>query len=105
MAAAGPWTMLSSGTLALPDGRNITTAPFSGQTPIVIGDFHQDVTFTNSSAYTSYRVTFPTLKNAGVANSMQIAEVELLGTVVREPSAAVVAICLAAWVAAGRRRR
>jgi hypothetical protein len=35
--------------------------------------------FDNSTAYTSYRVTFPTVANASNANSMQIADVELLG--------------------------
>jgi hypothetical protein len=36
--------------------------------------------FTNSTAYTVYRVTFPTIVNAPTAaNSMQIADVELLG--------------------------
>lgn len=39
-----------------------------------------EVPFANSSGYTSYRVTFPTVVNATAANSMQIAEVELLGT-------------------------
>ena len=32
-------------------------------------------------SYRSYRVTFPTLKDAAAANSMQIGEVELLGQV------------------------
>lgn len=35
--------------------------------------------FNNGTAYTQYRVTFPTVNNATTANSMQIAEVELLG--------------------------
>jgi hypothetical protein len=40
----------------------------------------QEVSFDNSTAYTTYRVVFPTVANAGAANSMQIAEIELLGT-------------------------
>jgi hypothetical protein len=49
------------------------TAPLSG------GNV-QVVRFTNTTPYTSYRVTFPTLRNAGTANSMQIAEVDFLGS-------------------------
>jgi hypothetical protein len=41
--------------------------------------FGQKLTFDNPWAYVSYRVTFPTLKDAAAANSMQIAEVELIG--------------------------
>ena len=40
----------------------------------------QEVSFDNSTAYTTYQVTFPTVANADAANSMQIAEIELLGT-------------------------
>lgn len=42
----------------------------------------QEILFTNNTtAYTTYRITFPTVADPGAANSMQIAEVELLGTV------------------------
>jgi hypothetical protein len=37
------------------------------------------VGFSNSAAYLAYRVTFPTVANATTANSMQVAEVQLLG--------------------------
>jgi hypothetical protein len=37
--------------------------------------------FDNATAYTSYKVVFPTVANATTANSMQIADVELLGFV------------------------
>ncbi len=39
------------------------------------------ITFENSTAYTSYQVLFPTVRDAGAANSMQIAEIELIGEV------------------------
>lgn len=40
----------------------------------------KEVAFANTTAYGMYRVTFPTVVNASTANSMQIADVELLGT-------------------------
>jgi len=42
--------------------------------------------FLNTDYYNVYEVTFPTLKDSGSANSMQIAEVELTGTVIPEPA-------------------
>jgi hypothetical protein len=39
----------------------------------------QPITFENAVAYTHYQVLFTTLRNAVSANSMQIAEVELIG--------------------------
>ena len=71
----GPWTVISSGPLALPSTRNVGGAVSINPATHA----HQLVDFPNGAGYTSYRVTFPTLKNAGSANSMQIAEVELLG--------------------------
>jgi hypothetical protein len=40
----------------------------------------ETLAFSNTKAYTSYRVLFPTVVDAGAANSMQIAEVALIGT-------------------------
>ncbi|MCP4453408.1 MAG: hypothetical protein GY809_18270 [Planctomycetes bacterium] len=37
------------------------------------------ITFDNTVSYTYYRILFPTIRDAANANSMQIAEVELLG--------------------------
>ena len=39
----------------------------------------RELYFDNATAYTSYKVVFPTVVNAATANSMQIADVELLG--------------------------
>jgi hypothetical protein len=61
-----------------------TVAPFGNRFE------RQVVQFANSAAYTSYRVIFPTVRDAGAANSMQIAEVELLGNIYT-PGPAVVA--------------
>jgi hypothetical protein len=43
--------------------------------------FRQEIEFSNTAAYEIYRLTFPTVANAAMANSMQISEVELLGTI------------------------
>jgi len=40
----------------------------------------QQIDFANTTAYAAYRVTFPTVANATSADSMQIADVELLGS-------------------------
>ena len=37
------------------------------------------VGFSNTATYLAYRVTFPTVSNASTANSMQVADVQLLG--------------------------
>ena len=58
--SAENWSLIGSGALALPDIR-LTLGP--------------TVSFANSTAYSSYRMIFPTLKNAAAANSMQIADV------------------------------
>ncbi|MBC7901133.1 MAG: carboxypeptidase regulatory-like domain-containing protein [Saprospiraceae bacterium] len=71
--AGSSWTVISTGTLNLPANRNATGQPIS--TP---GLFSQTVSFFNLMAYTSYRITFPTIKDVILANSMQIGEIELL---------------------------
>lgn len=71
--AAGPWSPISQGSLALPDGRN------HGGQAIAFEQHHQAITFQNSWAYTAYRLTFPTLKDAGGTSSMQIGEIEFIG--------------------------
>ncbi len=70
----GDFTLIAAGDLDLPIDRNP-----GGQIAIDTSLFHQEVSFANNAAYTSYRVIFPTLRNAAAQNSMQIAEVELLG--------------------------
>jgi hypothetical protein len=74
--ADGVYTVISEGDLALPDDRNE-----GADIPIDRSLFHQEISFENTEAYLSYRLTFPTLKDADAANSMQIAEVEFLGSV------------------------
>jgi len=59
----GPWTTIAMGNTGLDTARG-ATAP--------------DVTFANAATYTSYRIIFPTVRDAGAANSMQIGEVAFL---------------------------
>lgn len=56
------WTLISSSAANLPEARGVD-GPIQS--------------FLNSTAYTAYRVLFPTVKNAATANSMQIADVGL----------------------------
>ncbi len=71
----GDFTLIAEGGLALPDARNEGE---ENPLPLETSAF-QEISFSNNIAYTDYRLTFPTLKDAGNTNSMQIAEVELLG--------------------------
>jgi hypothetical protein len=60
--SAENWTLISGGTLAPPTDRNMP-AP--------------TVSFANSSAFNSYRVIFPEIRNFRATNSMQVAELGL----------------------------
>jgi hypothetical protein len=90
------WTLISSGPLSLPG-----TLPSGG------GD---DARFTETiipinadHSYSSYRLIFPTVKDAASANSMQIADIQFYG--IPEPSSlALVAMAGLALAAATQRR-
>ncbi|HEX6961515.1 MAG TPA: PEP-CTERM sorting domain-containing protein [Lacipirellula sp.] len=57
------WTLISSGALALPEAR------------LTNGDV---ITFANNTAYSSYKIVFPTVKDApNESNSMQISGIQL----------------------------
>ena len=68
-ALAG-FDLIASGPLALPATRNL-----GGMNDLDSAN-SQIVSFSNSDSYTSYLVLFPTVKDGGSANSMQIAEVQ-----------------------------
>jgi len=73
------FTQISVGALALPDARD-EIEDTSG--------ISQVVTIGNGSAYTSYLILFPTVKDDAGANSMQLSEIQFDGTIVPEPGSA-----------------
>jgi hypothetical protein len=64
------WTLVSAGPVLAFNGRGAV----------------EEIEFSNSTAYLSYMVDFPTVANAATANSMQIADIQLSGSV-PEPTA------------------
>jgi hypothetical protein len=77
----GPFTPIAVSNINLPGDRNATGQALNPNTQNFV-----DYAFNNTTAYKTYRLTFPTLRDGVGANSMQIGEVELLGTVVPEPA-------------------
>ena len=103
VGTGGPWDVIASGNLALPAGRNpggnAVSIPPDGNLAL----FHQEVSFDNNTLpYDHYRLIFPTLKDAVSANSMQIAEIELLA--VPEPAGLTLVLLSLLGVATLRRR-
>ena len=84
------FTPISSGALALPTTRNL-----GGTNPLQDAN-SQTVAISNTQAYKSYMILFPTVKTEVSANSMQIAEVQAFGVAVPEPSSAVRDVDIAA---------
>ena len=71
----GTFAAIASGSISLPDDRNA-----AGQTIDAIAEFNREINFPNQTAYTTYRLSISTVKNSATANSMQVGEVQLLGT-------------------------
>lgn len=69
------FTLISEGNLTLPNSRNS-----GGNSSLSISNL-QAVSFTNTAKYESYLLLFPDVKNSNGANSMQIAEVQLFGSI------------------------
>jgi len=66
----GPYTLIASGDVVDFAGEVAWPRFTKNVTPI---------TFENEVAYTNYQILFPAVRNPGGANSMQIAEIELIG--------------------------
>ena len=75
------WSLISSNRLTLPVGRNA-----AGQVLELYTQNVWHVAFVNTTEYASYRLRFFNVKDEESANSMQLGEVELLGTVVKPPT-------------------
>jgi hypothetical protein len=67
----GPYTLIAKGTI-----KDFTGATFWPYRTWI----SKPITFTNTVAYKHYQLMFPTVRDAPNANSMQIAEIELLAT-------------------------
>ena len=63
------------------DGSTFTELSRGAVPPFPSRNSIQKFTFTNDLSFTTYRLIFPTFANPAIANSMQIAEVELLGVI------------------------
>ncbi|MCA9211658.1 MAG: PEP-CTERM sorting domain-containing protein [Planctomycetales bacterium] len=100
----GPWEAISSGAVMLPSARNpggnAVMIPPSGN----LGASYYEVLFDNADTYDHYQVLFPTLKDAEAANSMQIAEVELLAEVPEPGTFGLIALGLMGIMGIARRK-
>ena len=97
--ALADFTLIASGALALPLSRN-----GGGNTPLDPAN-SQTINFANNNAYSSYMIVFPTLRDDPNANSMQIAEIQLDGRIIPEPSAGLLALLGVAPLLLRRRRK
>lgn len=72
--AGATYHVIAGGPLALPDERSSDLVQID---PLLAA--MQEVLFPNNAAYSSYRLTFTNTRNNNTANSLQIAEIQLLG--------------------------
>jgi hypothetical protein len=84
------WTLISEGSLSLPEARHTWDDEF--------------VAVNSPANYSSYRLIFPTVKNATTANSMQIADIQFYTAIPEPATASLVAIVGLALASATRRR-
>ena len=72
------YTLISSNSISLSDGRNSGLA--GGTLPDPLTQFVTEARFINTNGYTTYKLSFPTYKQAG-GTQVQFEELELLGVV------------------------
>jgi hypothetical protein len=75
------FTLISSNAITMPAGRNNGGAAIDMAT-----QYFTEADFANSQAYTYYRLSFTTVRNSSAATSMQVGEIQFLGTVSSVPS-------------------
>jgi hypothetical protein len=83
------WTLISSGA--------VPSFAYRGA--------EQEIDFANSTQYSSYLVDFPTVANAAAANSMQVADIQLSGSVPEPAGLAMLGFGAAGLLAIRRRRK
>jgi hypothetical protein len=69
------WSTISSGPLSLPAARNDVN---SSADPTAVNSV-QEILFSNTRAFTTYRLTFPNVVSPNVASYLEVGEIELLG--------------------------
>jgi PEP-CTERM motif len=84
------WTLISEGSLSLPEARHTWDDEF--------------IAVNSPANYSSYRLIFPTVRNATAANSMQIADIQFY-TAIPEPATASLLALVGLALAACTRRR
>jgi hypothetical protein len=84
------WTLISEGSLSLPEARHTLDDEF--------------IAVNSPTNYSSYRLIFPTVKNATAANSMQIADIQFYTAIPEPATASLVAIVGLALASVTRRR-
>lgn len=72
----GSYTVIAAGPVLLPVDRNAGGAPVDP-----LAQVNREIRFPNTRAYATYRFSITNVRNNAQANSMQLGEVELLGTV------------------------
>ena len=68
------YASIASGSLSLPLDRNSIALPVDPTQAAV-----QEVLFSNTKGYTTYRLTFPTVRSPGTAATLEVGDVEFLG--------------------------
>ncbi|HUS37694.1 MAG TPA: hypothetical protein VM680_20260 [Verrucomicrobiae bacterium] len=69
------FTTVSTGALSLPLARNEANLALDP-----LAQANQEISFSNSAGYSTYRLTFTNVREAAAADSVQIGEIELLGS-------------------------
>src|SRR6202044_852000 len=69
------YATITSGTVSMPTDRNA-----AGLTLDPVNQFNREIHFVNHTAYTTYRWSVNNVRSDNAANSMQVGEVQLLGT-------------------------
>ncbi len=78
-------TILAQTSLALPNSRNNATGGINASNQVL-----QEVVFPNTTAYSTYRVTFHNIKDDTSTNGLEVAEVQILGGLAPLPPAILV---------------